>query len=56
MSTLLDVVSVLPWVGEAGKIAKIGSKIQKVAAPLGKIFTLMGLSAAASVVTKPVKE
>ena len=56
LSTLLDVVSVLPWVGEAGKIAKIGSKIQKVAAPLGKIFTLMGLSAAASVVTKPVKE
>ena len=55
LSTLLDVVSVLPWVGEAGKIAKIGSKIQKVAAPLGKIFTLMGLSAAASVITKDPK-
>lgn len=52
LSTLLDAVSILPWVGEAGKVAKIGSKIQKVAAPLGKIFTLMGLSAAASVVTK----
>ena len=41
---------------EAGKIAKIGSKIQRVAAPLGKIFTLMGLSAAASVITKPVNQ
>lgn len=56
LSTLLDVVSVLPWVGEAGKVAKIGKSIQKVAAPLGKIFTLMGLSAAASVVTKPTNE
>lgn len=56
LSTLLDVVSILPWVGEAGKVAKIGNSIQKVAAPLGKIFTLMGLSAAASVLTKPTKE
>lgn len=56
LSTLLDAVSILPWVGEAGKVAKIGKSIQKVAAPLGKIFTLMGLSAAASVVTKPTNE
>ena len=56
LSTLLDVVSVLPWVGEAGKVAKIGNRLQKVAAPLGKIFTLMGLSAAATVITKPVNQ
>ena len=56
LSTLLDVVSILPWVGEAGKVAKIGNRLQKVAAPLGKIFTLMGLSAAATVITKPVNQ
>ena len=52
LSTLLDVVSILPWVGEAGKVAKIGNNIQKIAAPLGKIFSLLGLSAAATVITK----
>lgn len=56
LSTLLDVVSLIPYAGEVGKDIKIGMGLKKIAAPLGKLFTLAGLYEAATVISKPKDE
>ena len=49
-------VSLIPYLGETGKIAKIGKAVTKVAVPLGKAFSVLGLGEAATVLTKNPKD
>lgn len=52
----LDLVSLIPYLGETGKIAKIAKAVTRVAVPLGKAFNVLGLSQAASVLSKNPKD
>lgn len=56
LATGLDIVSILPYLGETGKIAKIGKSLTRVAVPLGKAFSILGLAEAASVIKKNPKD
>lgn len=56
LSTVLDAVSLLPYVGEAGKLAKIGKTVSKVAVPLGKVFNMIGLAHLVPTLTKNPKD
>jgi len=56
LATGLDLVSLVPYLGETGKIAKIAKAVTRVAVPLGKAFSLLGLSQAASVLSKNPKD
>lgn len=56
LATGLDLVSIIPYLGETGKIAKIAKSVTRVAVPLGKAFNTLGLVEAASVLTKNPKE
>lgn len=56
LATGLDLVSLVPYLGETGKIAKIAKAVTRVAVPLGKAFSLLGLSQAASVLSKDPKD
>lgn len=49
LATGLDVVSLIPYMGEIGKGAKVAKAISKVAVPLGKAFSALGLAEASSV-------
>lgn len=49
-------MSLVPYLGETGKIAKIAKAVTRVAVPLGKAFSLLGLSQAASVLSKNPKD
>ena len=49
-------MSLIPYLGETGKIAKISKAITRVAVPLGKAFSALGLAEAASVLTKDHNE
>lgn len=44
LATVLDAVSILPYIGEAAKATKISKGIAKVARPLSKVFNAIGLS------------
>ena len=56
LSTILDAVSLLPYIGEAGKVVKIGKSISKVAVPLGKVFNMIGLAHLVPTLTKNPKD
>ena len=56
LATGLDLVSLIPYLGETGKIAKIAKTVTRVAVPLGKAFSVLGLSQAASVLAKDPKD
>lgn len=55
IATGLDLVSLIPYLGETGKVVKIGKAVSKVAVPLGKAFGALGLVEAGSVLTKNPK-
>lgn len=56
LATGLDLASMIPYLGETGKIAKIGKAVTRVAVPLGKAFSALGLVEAASVIKKNPKD
>lgn len=56
LATGLDLVSLIPYLGETGKILKVGKAVSRVAVPLGKAFAALGLVEASSVLTKPYKD
>lgn len=56
LSTGLDLISLIPYLGETGKIAKIGKTVTRVAVPLGKAFNALGLIEASSVLAKNPKD
>ena len=56
LATGLDIVSLIPYLGETGKIAKIGKAVTRVAVPLGRAFSALGLVEAASVIKKNPKD
>ncbi len=45
-------MSLIPYLGETGKIAKVAKAVTRVAVPLGKAFNALGLIEASSVLTK----
>ena len=49
-------MSLIPYLRETGKIAKIGKAVTRVAVPLGKAFSALGLVEASSVLTKKPSE
>lgn len=56
LATGLDLVSLVPYLGETGKIAKVAKAVTRVAVPLGKAFNALGLIEASSVLTKNWKD
>lgn len=46
----------IPYLGETGKLVKVGKAISKVAVPLGKAFAALGLVEAASALSKNPKD
>ena len=52
----MDLVSLIPYLGETGKLVKVGKAISKVAVPLGKAFSALGLVEAASALSKNPKD
>lgn len=56
LATGLDLVSLIPYLGETGKIAKVAKAVTRVAVPLGKAFNALGLIEASSVLTKNWKD
>ena len=56
LATGLDLISLVPYLGETGKIAKVAKAVTRVAVPLGKAFNALGLVEASSVLTKNWKD
>lgn len=56
LATGLDLVSLVPYLGETGKIAKVAKAVTRVAVPLGKAFNAIGLVEASSVLAKNPKD
>ena len=56
LATGLDLVSLVPYLGATGKIAKVAKAVTRVAVPLGKAFNAIGLVEAASVLSKNPKD
>lgn len=56
LATGLDLVSLIPYLGETGKLVKVGKAISKVAVPLGKAFGALGLVEAATALAKNPKD
>lgn len=49
-------MSLVPYLGETGKIAKVAKAVTRVAVPLGKAFNAIGLVEASSVLAKNPKD
>ena len=56
LATGLDLVSLVPYLGATGKIAKVAKAVTRVAVPLGKAFNALGLIEASSVLAKNPKD